>query len=804
LSIGRAGKAAFAPTISGRIPDPRHLKMNQIPKRMHSNDGGEAAEPRRSMALSAMGDRTLGRRVITGHWWALLAGALAAAGGCSGDTLYDVVPPDLLPPTALIFEPSTGGEVQSGQLIRVHVAAADAEAGISELVLRLSGVLDATVMRTYSPPRDSVSIDTTFVVPADASGPLEVRLSARGAHGLIGEAEPVVLSVNPVDNTPPTVTLAAEVWPRLEVTDPLVFRVTARDNPAGSGLRRLGVTAIVVNTSSGDTLILPNLVREFAEPVAEEVTERFAFQPQSFPPGFIDPTALPAPLRIEVHAFAVDGGGNCAAAVDGDTQKKLRCAEFVFFETEYPVANHIGARHETMVVAGRTSILPDGGEVADLAVDTVRSRVYASNIGRNKLQTLEIRNGAWGPEVFVGSRPWGLALSRRGDSVYVANSGGTNISVVSLGGTPVEDRRRRIFTPNDALYEISWSTTGARRYTGIFHDFSDRPQFVAQDAAGRLLYSTEPTRSAVDGTIRVVDIGAGWASPEARLLLGHHDIRYADRVIAVAHVDSIKIFQQAEGDDLVEIYDHRPGFPNTLLSSGLLPLEDAIAAVQQGGSDVRWGFGRWDLDRIGLSDTTFVALSGDRQWVAFGEGGRAPVGRITFWHAGTQSLSYEVSVADIVSNASESIRGLDLNRDGTLGAARGDAAYFFTTDLRLQGSFDDDLRQGATGTVLHPRHPGDYHGGVARGSTPETIAFVGTGNHSIRIVDTVHFTYRGEIPIRDNLVGPFRSGPPSAADNQGKSCPGNPTCVVAKLYGVTDAGGVVVVNVLASDIKALR
>jgi hypothetical protein len=404
----------------------------------------------------------------------------------------------------------------------------------------------------------------------------------------------------------------------------------------------------------------------------------------------------------------------------------------------------------------------------------------------------------------VGSRPWGLALSRGGDSVYVANSGGTNLSVVSLGGTPAEDRRRRIFTPNDALYEISWSDTGARRYTGVFHDFSDRPQFVAQDANGRLLYSTEPTRSAVDGTVRVVDIEAGWASPEARLLLGNHDIRYADRVIAIAHVDSIKIFQQTVGDDLVEIYDHRPGFPTTLLRSGLQPLQDAIATMLAAGSDLRWGFGHWDRDRIGLSDTTFVAISGDRQWVAFGEGGRANVGRIDFWHAGSQSLSYEVSVADIVSNASESIRGLDLNRDGTLGTARGAASYFFTTDLRLQGSFIDGLEQGGTGAVLHPRHPGDYRAGVTRGSGPETVAFVGTGNRTIRIVDTVHFTYRGEIPIRDNLTGPFRAAPPSVADNQGKNCPGDSTCVVAKLYGATDAGGVVVVKVLASDIESLR
>jgi hypothetical protein len=333
-------------------------------------------------------------------------------------------------------------------------------AGISELVLTLSGAFEATVTRTYSPPRDSVAIDTTFVIPAGSEGKLEIRLTARDADGSRVDAKSVTLSVSAVDNTPPSVLLEVDASPRIEMTDSLVFRVTARDNPGGSGLRRVGVTAIVVNTSSGDTLVLPNLAREFTEPRADEVTEQFLVAPRTFRSDFIDPTALPAILRVEVHAYAIDEGGNCAAAVDLDTQKKLLCAEFNFADTDYLVANRVGSRHETTVVAGRTSILPDGGKIADLALDTIRGRVYASNIGRNKLQTLEIGSGAWGPEVFVGSRPWGLALSRGGDSVYVANSGGTNLSVVSLGGTPTEDRRRRIFTPNDALYEISWSTRG--------------------------------------------------------------------------------------------------------------------------------------------------------------------------------------------------------------------------------------------------------------------------------------------------------------------------------------------------------
>lgn len=738
---------------------------------------------------------------------ALLLAAPIAIGSCGGDTLYDPAPGDELPgdspPTVVILDPLVAGEVQAGQPLRVRVAAAGVGSGISELTLTLSGALDAVVTRTFSPPRDSVAIDTTLVIPAGLAGSLEVRAAARDARGTQVESEPLALTVSAEDNSPPTVLLTLKTLPRLELSDPLLVQVTAADNPGGSGLVALGVTAIAVHAGTGDTLILPGLRREFDSPRGDEVSASFTVRPRDLPAGFIDRTALPAALSIEAHAYALDAAGNCAAAVDADRLKKLQCAQLVASAGTFTVARHQGIRQASQVVAGRTTVLPDGGELADLVVDTLRQRVYASNIGRNKLQTLEIGSGQWGAEVFVGSRPWGLALSRRGDSVYVANSGGTNLSVVSLGGTPAEHRARRIYTPNDALYEISWSESNGVRYSGVFYDFSDRPQYIAQDANGRLLYSTVPTPSAEDGTVRVVDIEAGWQSPEARLLLGDGDIRFADKVIAIAHVDSIKIIQQPDSD-AVEIYDHRPGSPNTIIASGRLPLEAAIAAVVSQGSDIRWGLGRWDRDRIGLADTTYVAISGDRQWVAFGEGGRAEAGRISFWHAGTRGLSYEVSVADIVSNSSAPIRGLVLNRDGTLGAARGDAAYFFTTDLRLQGSYAAGTGAGGAGAVLHPAHPGNYRSAVGVGSTPETIAFVGTGEHSIRIVDTVHFTARGEIAIRDNLVGPLRAGPPRAADNTGKRCPGDPTCVVAKLYGVTDAGGIVVIDVLASDIKPLR
>ncbi|HLT09855.1 MAG TPA: hypothetical protein VK028_03495 [Micromonosporaceae bacterium] len=97
---------------------------------------------------------------------------------------------------------------------------------------------------------------------------------------------------------------------------------------------------------------------------------------------------------------------------------------------------------------------------------------------------------------------------------------------------------------------------------------------------------------------------------------------------------------------------------------------------------------------------------------------------------------------------------------------------------------------------MHPSHSQ-----VLDDTDPATLAFVGTGRRTVRIIDTVHFRQVGEIEIRDNIVGPLKSALPFAEDNAGLTCPGSPGCVLVKLYGITDSGGVVVVDVREKDIR---
>jgi hypothetical protein len=158
---------------------------------------------------------------------------------------------------------------------------------------------------------------------------------------------------------------------------------------------------------------------------------------------------------------------------------------------------------------------------------------------------------------------------------------------------------------------------------------------------------------------------------------------------------------------------------------------------------------------------------------------------------GDGSLSRVDDISDIVNNTSDRITGIDLNQDGSLGVARGAAAtYFFGNDLRLQG-LSRSGQPGGAGAALRR--------GVTGGGN---LAFVGTGRNSILVVETTHYTVIGEVPIRDNIVGPLRAAPPVAGQTP---CPADFTqatrdCVVARVYGVTSGGGVVIVDVFGQNI----
>jgi hypothetical protein len=709
-------------------------------------------------------------------------------------------------------EPGTSLRVNSTMLVRLN--ASDRLSGLDSVKLVVSGVRQEVVTLRNLGARQA--LDTTLALPTGATvGTLTLRPGVWNRRGIGGFSLPVSVTVAEQgvasDTVAPRVLRMVQTNERVELDDSIVVTVRATDG-AGSGIQRMGI----VVTLTPDIPQLPTrtvfrTTNEFAPPLSgtPERIFRFALDELYAPTQ----TTLPRKFAVQAHAFAIDEAGNCGASAQ-TTLTAAECEEITDGGISYFTGlGQVPAQLQVTAVAGESVTLPGGGRIADAVVDAARRRVYLSNIQNNRVDifhlgpdTFDITGSSTGRGI-VGAAPWGLAINVRGDSLIVANSGGTNISILPLDGAGYmrEDVQRRVLTPNVVLWELSQaiSETGVRYSTKVL-DYSDRPQFVAQHQDGFLVYSTLPTTAARDGTIRVADTNPDATRtddlPESYILLPDNATSDADNTWAIANLDSVKIVR---GDvrDLVVLYDHRPGFYRQLdVASAVLPFAEAVADIAAKGSDVTVVAGTWNPAAFALADTTFIAASTTREKIAIGEGARAGTGRV-FMCCDISSrtplrigISSGVAVTDLVNNAAERVFGVGLNYDGSYGVARGAlGTYYFTPDLRLQGEFHGGVAGGAGGSALHPLHDEKLETG------DNALSFAATPNRSIKVIDATHFYERGEVQIRDNVVGPLRATLPAPEENTGLS-EMDPNYIVVKLVAVTANNNVVVVNVRRKDI----
>ena len=392
-----------------------------------------------------------------------------------------------------------------------------------------------------------------------------------------------------------------------------------------------------------------------------------------------------------------------------------------------------------------------------------------------------------------------------GDTLYVANSGGTNLSRVYIGASTAsgmkEDLVNRLVTRVSFMYKI---TEVRDVNTGKIHitvsapiSYSDRPQYVEQSVSGRLYFSTKPTSAAPLGTVRYMDPAA--PAPDERFILAFAKSGTDPNSFLVANIDDAGVTPASAtslANDALTLCDHASGSaaaPTCVTSTGgILAAVDALTlAVPQTDIDARPNL---DENSIGLSDTTFATASGDGKWIAFGEGhtssayGRA----LMLQDDGTVPDQYTyaspaINILDLIKNAANQVYGIALDKTGKTVGIHGAESYFATVDqpfnLRLQGS-KSTFSQGA-GIAFHPNADGV--------TTPQQnrLAFVASANGSIEMIDIAYYDYqRGALATKYNLSGPLRASLPF---------PGDDPSVVFKLFGVSSQG-LVVIDVTASDI----
>lgn len=70
--------------------------------------------------------------------------------------------------------------------------------------------------------------------------------------------------------------------------------------------------------------------------------------------------------------------------------------------------------------------------LADMITDGARQRLYIANPGLNRLDVFDMRTRQFLSPIAVGQLPRSMAFGNDGNTLYVANSGGENISIVDL------------------------------------------------------------------------------------------------------------------------------------------------------------------------------------------------------------------------------------------------------------------------------------------------------------------------------------------------------------------------------------
>lgn len=724
-------------------------------------------------------------------------------------------------PSVTLLAPTTGDSVPQGIAMTMQVRVQH-PIGVRVVSIRIQGettwpptaALDTTYNDTIVGTQRDVTITHSHLVPVNApvGGRITITASAIDITSNPGSAPPRTVIVRGVSTSAPRVTQIIPL--RLETKDTITILATG-DGIATVGFTIIDSTGAVLKDSSTATAAPTSNVRQDMA---------------------INLSPVHQGKRVRISSYAIDLQNVTGFSVPSGTLSAQNVAAQAH-------------KDSSLIVFGTTYPLPRPGVVGDVAVDTVRSRVLISNMDANRLEVWENASETFDPlGVAVGSLPWGMASSVHPDTLLVANSGGTNVSRVFLGtvGGPVstmrEDLARRIRTRTNFLWEFNeaFDASGAIHLSvpeAIL--FSDRPQFIGQTSDTIIYFSTRPTSNAPEGTVRFMDPRQPF--PDLRTFVFVQDLSVTIRNYVLVDIDSALVLQNGTGfSDTLYVFDHRPGFdsasrlvqsprcsfthPAIPCPAGQFPDPRFPNGLRQGPRSLIMALDsifrnpgvceiRIDtlflvkqttlpncsdatllinVEPTGITDTTFVAVSADKGWIAFGQGNSAPgfmmMGQATPNIGVDPIFSPLLTQFDLTNQASERVFGLAIDSTGLTVGAHGSQSFFSSVDnpfhLRLQGIYADGGSGGA-GIAYHPRANG------VTSPTCERLAFAADGSRAIHAVDLAFFIRRGRFDLKHQLYGPIRVSRRLAGDDPS---------IILKLYGISLTGGLTVIDLRAQDI----
>ena len=653
----------------------------------------------------------------------ITAFATDGAGNTSAVDTLRLATGNLPPPDVKVLSPFSGSSAVLGKSIVVTVMGKTA-VKIRSLGLNTTGPVVRADSAIYSSPlKDSLTMQDTIAIPLTATaGTLTITPFLRDSLGQRAVGPSITI----------TVQTAAQVN-SVPVVNQYCVGNSTYDNACGHVKRvEVGDTVHVeADDPSGIAQLGYEVRSAIGGPIDDSATfissGNLTFEPHNFTMK-LPYTVYPTTAYIQVFARNTNGIRAYAKLASG--------------------ADRVDT---VVVVAGVTRPLPAGGTVADAMYHPGKDRLYISNITQNRVEVFDLATLAFQSGIIVGSRPWGIAGWPRnntgaiGDTVLVANSGGTSISYVRLDavGNGVEAFRYQL--PNIIAYTITTttsSTSGAPIQVRTKYDFSDRPQFLGAtciQAGGVcgdviLAYSTTPT--------------PGQSAP---FQTNNGTLRWENLSKSTSHL----FFEQAMGQsaaraDTLEIirYD-----ANGVNQTVLVPYKYTNPVTGTISSTVI------DITRLGFRDTTFVRGSGDFNRAIFGEGGAINGSRAMTYNAARGSdpnfpfidlgVSPASDVSDFIANAFSKVQGVAINFDGSLVAIRGDSTYLLNGALRLQGVLPTATANA--GIDFHPQN------NAAAFPLSTRLIFAASSQPLIDVYDTNCYQKIAQIQIRDPIIGPVKA-----------------------------------------------
>jgi hypothetical protein len=681
------------------------------------------------------------RSVPAGTPVTITAQAFDGAGNSSGVDTLRMATGNVPPPEVKVISPFSGSSAVLGKSILVTVMGKTA-IKVRSLGLQTTGpVVRADSLIYSSPLLDSLTMQDTIVIPANAApGTLTITPFLRDSLGQRATGPSITI----------TVQTAAQIN-SVPVVNGYCTSSQAFDNACGHG-KRVEVSD-TVHVEADDPSGIAQLGYEVRSAVGGPIDDsqtfasngQLTFQPHTFAMK-LPYTTFPTTAYIQVFAQNTNGVRAYAKLASG--------------------ADRIDT---VVVVAGVTRPLPVGGQVADALYHAGKDRLYLTNLTRNQVEVFNLGDSSFKAPVLVGSRPWGLTAWPRdragtmGDTLLIANSGGTDISYVDLdaGASGSGAEVFRYALPNIIVYSVTTVTAGAsglpfQQRTRF--DFSDRPQFVAATCivAGAactetvLTYTTTPTPGQTapfaenNGTIRWENLTRGVTAA------GKTDFRTSHFFFEHA------MGQSASRSDTLEIVRFDA---NGIDSTVLVPYTQQVGGLPY-SIVIR-------LPELAFRDTTFARNSGSFQRAIFGEGGSVFGSRAVAFDVDRgfqefiganpvpipsvdKGVSPATAVSDFIANTFAEVKGVAINFDGSLSAIRADSTYLLNPLLRLQGVLGTTVSNA--GLDFHPLNTGPN-------SFPlnTRLLFAASSEPQIDIFDTHCYQRVSSIPIRDPIIGPIKA-----------------------------------------------